>query len=183
MRECSPPDGIDVRPHAPGDAVALHRAVRASVASLSYWLPWCHPAYSLDEARDWIDSGIAGWRDGSAFPMGVFDADGEVLGGVSLSDVDRAARTANLGYWVADAHRGRGVATLSARRAAQLAFDTLGFERLTIAVLVNNAASQRVAEKLGARLLGERTDALVWQGRPAPARIYALEPRDLAPLA
>ncbi len=171
-----------VRRHSLADAPALHAAVRASIDTLSIWLPWCHRDYALDDARRWIDACIAHWRDGTGFPMGIFDANGNVLGGAGLSDVDRAAHTANLGYWVADAHRGRGVATAAARHMARLAFDELRFDRLTIAVLTRNAASQRVAEKLGARLIGKRTHALAWQGRRAPARLYALEPRDLVPL-
>lgn len=169
-----------VRPYAPADAAALHRAVRASLDSLSYWLPWCHPDYSLDDARQWVAQCAAGWARGTAFAMGIFDASGEVLGGVGLSEVDRAARTANLGYWVGDAHRGRGVATAAAHRAARIAFDELGFARLTIAALVQNAASQRVATKLGARLVGEVPGRLVFQGRPAPARVYVLDPGDLS---
>lgn len=172
--------GIAVRPFVADDAASLHRAVRGSIDSLSTWLPWCHRDYSLDDARRWIDHGVAGWRDGSAFPMGVFDAAGEVIGGVGLSEVDRAARTANLGYWVGDAHRGRGVATAAAREAARIAFDERGFARLTIAVLTHNAASQRVAEKLGAQCLGEVDDRLVFQGEPAPARVYVLAPAHLA---
>lgn len=165
-----------VRTYTPADAPALHAAVRASIDTLSTWLPWCHRDYALDDARRWIDTCIASWRDGSGYAMGVFNADGDVLGGVGLSDVDRAARTANLGYWVADAHRGRGVATSAARRMARIAFDELGFARLEIAVLAHNAASLRVADKLGARFVGETRDRLAFQGRPAPARVYALEP-------
>lgn len=172
--------GIAVRPFVADDAASLHRAVRASLGSLSYWLPWCHPDYSLDDARQWVAQCAAGWARGTAFAMGIFDASGEVLGGVGLSEVDRAARTANLGYWVGDAHRGRGVATAAARRAARIAFDELGLARLTIAALSHNVASQRVATRLGARCLGQLGDRLVFRGRPAPAFVYALEPGDLA---
>ena len=169
-----PADAPIVRRHSPADAPALHAAVRASIDTLSIWLPWCHRGYALDDARGWVDACIAHWRDGTGFPMGIFDASGNVLGGVGLSDVDRAARTANLGYWVADAYRGRGVATAAARHMARLAFDWLGFQRLAIVVLSANHASLRVAEKLGAVRRAESAGRLTLRGQPATAVVYEL---------
>jgi RimJ/RimL family protein N-acetyltransferase len=72
------------------------------------------------------------------------------------------------------------VATVAARAAALLGFGMLGLTRLEIVVLPHNAASQRVAEKLGALREVEARNRVLFQGRPAAAVVYSLVPGDLA---
>lgn len=171
---------IVVRPLAPGDAEPLYRAVRSSVESLSYWLPWCRHNYALADAAAWVEHGMASWAAGSEFPLGVFDAAGALLGGTGVNRIDRAHGVGNLGYWVCDGARNRGVATRAARAAARLGFDVLGLTRLEIVVLPHNAASRRVAEKLGALREVEARNRVLFHGRPERAVVYSLIPDDLA---
>lgn len=172
--------GIVIRPLATGDAEPLHRAVRSSVESLSYWLPWCHRDYTLADAAAWIERSMVCWATGSEFPLGVFDAGGAVLGCTGVSRLDRAQGVGNLGYWVCAAARNRGVATMAAGATARLGFEVLGLSRLEIVVLPHNTASQRVAEKLGARREAAARHGMLFQGRPAAAMVYSLAPGDLA---
>jgi len=172
--------GILVRPLTAGDTLPLHRAVRASIDSLSYWLPWCHAGYSEADAADWIAYSAKAWEERREFPLGVFDRAGTLLGCTGLSHVDRTHRCANLGYWVGSPWRGKGVAGGAARLAARMGFEQLGFARLEIVVHVDNAASHRVAAKLGAVREAEARNRLLFQGRPANAIVYSLIPRDLA---
>lgn len=168
-----------VRPLAPEDAASLHRAVRDSIDSLSYWLPWCREDYSLADATDWIRCAIASWEAGSAFPLGVFDRGGAVIGGTGISDLDRAEGVGNIGYWTCESARNRGVATTAARASALLGFGKLGLARLEIVVLAQNLASRRVAEKLGALREAEVHDRLRFRDQPAAAVVYSLVPVDI----
>lgn len=173
---------MNIRPFAAGDAPALHAAVRASIASLSYWFPWCRADYSLADAEARVAAGIAGWRDGSEHAFGIFERDGSdggserLLGCVGLNRLDRDARSANLGYWVGEAHRGRGIATHAAAWAAAFGFRELALARIEIRVLPQNLASLRVAEKLGATREAVLPGVLEFQGRPADAVLFSLSP-------
>jgi RimJ/RimL family protein N-acetyltransferase len=171
---------ILVRPLTDDDTAALHRAVHASIDSLSYWLPWCHADYSEVDAAEWIAYSIRAWEARNGFPLGVFDRSGELIGGVGLSHVDRTSNMANIGYWVSAPHCGKGVATTAARLAARIGFEELGFTRLEIVVLTENLVSHRVAMKLGATRETEARNRLMFQGRPANAVVYSLIPGDLA---
>lgn len=171
---------VVVRPLAPGDAEPLYRAVRSSLESLSYWLPWCRHNYALTDAAAWVAHSLACWADGSEFPLGVFDAGGALIGGTGVNHVNRAHGVGNLGYWVCDGARNRGVATRAARAAARWGFDVLGLTRLEIVVLPHNAASRRVAEKLGALREVEARNRVLFHGRPERALVYSLIPDDLA---
>ena len=58
--------------------------------------------------------------------------------------------------------------------AAAFAFEELGLLRLELVMLPHNAASRRVAERLGAVFEEEIDGRLVFQGKPAAALVYAL---------
>ena len=71
-------------------------------------------------------------------------------GGCQLFGFIANRSQANLSYWVRASERGRGFAGRAVRLMARFAFEELGLQRLEILIAVDNAASQRVAEKAGA---------------------------------
>jgi RimJ/RimL family protein N-acetyltransferase len=173
------PGDFAIRPLAAGDAPALHDAVRASLDSLSHWFPWAHRGYSLADAESRIAHCVQARACGEEFAFGIFAADGELLGCVGLNQLDPEKRSANLGYWIGEAHRGRGLATDAAREAAAFGFGEIGLSRIEIVTLPDNAASQRVAAKLGATREGIVRNRLVVRGEAADAVVFSLVARDL----
>lgn len=63
---------------------------------------------------------------------------------------------------------------------AQYGFNEIGFNRLEIVVQVENVASCRVAEKLGAKLECIARNRLVGWGKSHDAAVYSLVPTDIA---
>ena len=59
------------------------------------------------------------------------------------------AETGTLGYWIAQAHAGRGLATAAVRAMVDFAFSELRLHRVEAACLPANQASRRVLEKAG----------------------------------
>jgi RimJ/RimL family protein N-acetyltransferase len=76
------------------------------------------------------------------------DAD-ELLGSISVHRIDREQDEGEIGYWIAPAARGRGLAALAAGAACGWAFAVLGLHRIQLFHAVENTASARVAEKAG----------------------------------
>jgi len=171
---------ITVRPFTPADTESFFAAVRESVESLSYWLPWCTLDYSREQAAAWMAFCERVWQERSEFPLGIFETStGKVIGGTGINHLRPESRMGNLGYWVGEPYRGRGVAGAAARMAADIGFVDLGLMRLEILALVSNTASQRVAAKLGAVRECEARNRLYFQGAPADAVVYSLIPQDL----
>ena len=172
---------ILIRPLTVEDVDALFFAVSSSLPTLSQWLPWATPAYARADAEAWV-AYCQHMRDADAeYHFGVFDVvSGDLLGGVGLNHRVRAYNTANMGYWVADAARGRGVAVDAARQAARFGFDTLVLQRIVILVQPQNHASLRVAGKLGAVCEGIARNGIVFNGQPHDAVIHSLIAQDLA---
>jgi RimJ/RimL family protein N-acetyltransferase len=99
--------------------------------------------------QTWLAAYEEGRRDGTreAFAI-VGEGDGEFLGIAVAPQIDRTARTAELGYVVAPGARGRGVASEALGLLTDWAF-ALGMERLELLISVDNEASKRVAARCG----------------------------------
>ena len=161
------------------DATSLYQVVRASLAELNYSLPWCKLDYALEDAVAWISYSQSAWQNRSEFPLGIFDACGQVIGGTGISQINKPSRMGNIGYWVGTPYVGRGIARFAAKQAARLGFEQLGLTRLEIVALTHNLASQKVAEALGATRECVARNRLYCQDAPHDAVVYSLIPSDV----
>ena len=168
-------DGLLLRRYSAADAAAVHEAAVASVAEVAPYETWCHAGYTLDEAADYAGWWDKAWEKGSAYYFAVTDATtGRYLGSCGLCPVETEHATAGLGFWVRTPDTGRGVATSAARLVADAAFAHLGLNRLELLIAVDNTASRRVAEKLGAAYEGTLRKRLVLPAGPTDMAMYAL---------
>jgi RimJ/RimL family protein N-acetyltransferase len=109
--------------------------------------------YLLEHAHYFIDVVAPSFvRDGGA-NFAVLTPEGTLAGCVSVRPLGDAR--ARLGYWVAPAARGRGVAPAAANAAAQWAFEN-GFETLLLTIGSDNPASQKVAARAGFSFVEEK---------------------------
>jgi ribosomal-protein-alanine N-acetyltransferase len=180
LRLEDPPTAI--RPTALADVdeqLVLRRANREHTA------PW-------DPSRDQSFFTVAGqrleleldqraWAAGSAFAFAVLAADegDRLIGRVALANVVRGPwQNATLGYWVDRGAGRRGHATRAVRLALRYAFENLGLHRVQPAIIPRNAASLRVAEKVGFRREGRALRYLKINGVWEDHEIYALTVED-----
>lgn len=107
-------------------------------------------------------------------PWTVTDHAGRVLGFV-LVGVEPGDQAPELGWLFLSEARGQGYATEAAAAARDHALNALGLPDLVSYIDPTNAASRRVAERLGARLDGTITDpgsdawAEIWRHAPKTA--------------
>lgn len=95
-------------------------------------------------------------RAGTSLYFVIVDAEGDVLGRVNISDVDRPDLT-ELGFRIAEHAQGRGLATTGVLDALQIAA-ARGVRTVKARVSVANVGSRRVLERCGFVPTG-RTDA------------------------
>lgn len=165
---------VSIRPYRLDDADRLFEAARESTRAVFPWLPWCHPEYKIEEAREWIGRQVEAFEQGAEFQFVVESAEGRFLGGCGLNLIDSTHRRANLGYWVRTSAAGRGVAAAAVRILARWAFAHTDLERLEIITVVENTRSQRVAEKSGALREGVARSRLRLHGRSHDAVVYSI---------
>jgi len=122
-----------------------------------------HPYTEDDAARFLAGVAVAGASGASHHfaiePRG--GTDGPV-GVVSLEASDGGERT--LGYWIGADHQGRGFGTEAAEAILRLARDVFRIARVRSGYFAHNAASARVQEKLGFRIVGEGEAACLATG-------------------
>ena len=174
-------DGIiSLRPYRMNDAPALYEAIRESLSELMPWMHWCHPDYSIEDARQWISSQVETNENRSEYGFRITDARTDaLLGAAGLNQIKAAYRSANLGYWIRTGAAGRGSATRAARMIARFGFEELNLIRIEIVAAVGNLASQRVAEKVGAVREGVMRKALLIHGTAHDAVLASLVIEDM----
>ncbi len=131
--------------------IAADEASRAWSASL-------RPVRTVEDARAWM-TGRTSSPD--RVDWAVRDpASRHLIGRVGLHRFAEHPVSAEIGYGVHPAHRGRGIAQDAATTAFRYAVDTLGLHRLTLVHATGNAASCAVAAASGFAFEGVERDCL-----------------------
>ncbi len=124
-------------------------------------------------ARSWIKRYEDGWDEGSRAGFAIHPNDGDaLLGWAGLVELDLERRQGEIGYLVAPAARGQGIALRTVMLLTRWGFAELGLERLELRIDPENIPSTKVAERAGYRLEGvlrnlhfkadKRADVGVW---------------------
>jgi ribosomal-protein-alanine N-acetyltransferase len=103
----------------------------------------------------------------------------ELLGHVTLQNINRTMGTGEIGYGIAERARGRGLGTEVVRRLARMAFAESPLRKLVAFVHAENVASRRALEKAGFVQEGLLREHFVVNGVPADEAIYGLLRADL----
>jgi RimJ/RimL family protein N-acetyltransferase len=128
-------------------------------------------------AATWIDTYVDAWRDGTRAGFAILEEETDAfLGMVALVQLDLALREGELGYIVAPAARGRGVAGRAIGLLAGWAFRDLRLSRVEAWIDVANERSKRVAERAGFTFEGIRRSVPFKDGQRADMAIYSLLP-------
>ncbi|MBP0462695.1 GNAT family N-acetyltransferase [Roseomonas sp. PWR1] len=172
-----------LRPLRAEDAAELHRLVNDwEVAKTLARVPFPYPR---DLADEWIGSTAERLAEGEAYHLAIARSEeegGALLGCVGLT-LDRAARSAELGYWVGRRHWGQGIAPEAAGRLARWALANLAIDRLTASALTDNARSAAVLRRIGFRPVGEGERDFLSRGGAMPVLLFEAGRGDIAPSA
>jgi RimJ/RimL family protein N-acetyltransferase len=140
----------------------------------TYWMPWCHEDYSIEESKSFIEKVKENWETQTIFGYAIFDAEtNEFSGGIGLNQPNKINKFYNLGYWVRVSKQNQGFASEATRLLAKTAFEELTINRLEILIAVENIPSQKAAEKAGAFREGVLRKRLVISERIHDAVIFS----------
>ncbi len=94
-------------------------------------------------------------RAGRTLPFVVTHDGDEMIGQLTVTGITwGSVRSAQLGYWIGEAHAGSGIMTTAVAMAVDHCLGTMGLHRIEIAIRPENLASLRIVEKLGFTLIG-----------------------------
>ena len=166
---------VALRPWRMEDAPAVEAACQDP--EIPYWIPFVPSPYTREDADTYLRGCIESGDE--RHPFAIVDAGtGRLLGSIDMRV--NAMRTGHIGYWVAAQARGRGIGTRALRALVAWALDDLYLERLELITDPDNAASRRVAEKVGFCEEGIlRSHLLHTDGRRRDSVMYSLLPGEL----
>lgn len=177
-------DGVRLRPPRIGDYDGWAEVRAASRAFLQPWEPtWPADDLTRGAYRRRL-SAYAKERDaGEAWRFFILrEPDGQVVGGVSLSNVRRGvAQAGTVGYWAAQAFARRGHTLAGVKAVAAFAFDTLNLHRLEAACVPDNEPSARLLLKAGFTEEGRARKYLKINGVWRDHRLFGMLREDARP--
>jgi ribosomal-protein-alanine N-acetyltransferase len=143
------------------DAEELAAVYRANRDFLRPFEPARDEAFfTVERQRERIEQSLEGDR----WMWGIVE-DGAIAGMIALNDVLRGAlQLANVGYWVARQHNGRGLASAALADVVEFAFGEAQLHRLEAGTQPDNVASQRVLERNGFTKFGYARKLLLVEG-------------------
>ena len=141
-------DGVvTVRPWGePGDAEAIVAACNDQ--AIAKFLDMIPQPYTRSDAETYLEACRIGWRDGTFANFAVV-VDGRAVGSIGVRWKNPDDGIAEVGYWVANEARGKGVCTRALRLVAAWALARPGMARLQLRADEENVPSKRVAENAG----------------------------------
>lgn len=166
--ETSVPECI-LRPWNPADKADLlsnanNRKVWRNLAGM---FPF---PYTERDAHLWFDIAAAPGRSTNL----AITLEGRAIGGIgAVACADIAQRTALFGYWLGEAHWGKGIASAAAAAFVRYLEAQGTFARLEAAVFEWNPASMRVLEKIGFEREGTLRKSVSKDGQLIDSVMYA----------
>lgn len=165
---------VSIRRISTSDIDRHFDAVVESKPELCRWSHWCHEQYSRQDTVDWIEARPEAWELNEEWGFVIVDPNDQFLGGCGLHRPDLKNQVAELGYWVRSTATRQGIATGATRQLCRFGFEQLGLERIEIVISVENQASQRVAQKVGAVLEVIIRERILLNGRRHDCALYSI---------
>lgn len=163
---------LEIRRFAAEDAAALS-AYRSDpeVARYQGWDP-----FTVEAARDFIAemAAAAPGVPGAWFQFALaLRPGGALVGDIGLRRRDDAPELADIGYTLARAHQGRGLASEAVSALISVAAARWGVRRVRATVDARNLASLALARRIGMREV--EVLETVWRGEPCVERVFELQ--------
>lgn len=135
------PVGVD-------DAHALSVLISENLEHLGAYMPKVVKLHTVESARDYLQ--FVSQSNGAGELLEWHLMNGDVLcGAIRLNHIEMESHKASIGYYLGAQHQGAGLATMAVRAVLGFAFEQLAFNRIELRCASHNAASARLAERLG----------------------------------
>lgn len=155
-----------LRPPKKGDESDIARNINdKEIYRFTLRIPY---PYKKPYARKWINE-LSRKKDEIVF---VAELGGEVIGACGLHEIEKNHK-AEIGYWLAKKHWGKGLGTEISRSVTNFGFKKLKLKRIYATVFKGNKASARILEKNGYRLEGTLRKYRMKEGKLLDVWMYA----------
>ncbi len=165
---------IELIPLEQEHAPMLFALIDADREYLRKWLPFVDVIQSVESMSKYVNTLVEQRiiHENSATYCVAYQ--NELVGAVTLKDIDWFNQRCEIGYWLVSKMQKRGVVTRSVEQLIEYAFDEMKMNRLVIKTGVENHPSERIAQKLGFVFEGVERDGEFHHTCFIDLKVYAL---------
>jgi ribosomal-protein-serine acetyltransferase len=141
-------DEVVLRLIEPHHADELFAVIDANRSVIRPWMRWVDEVTDVAAIRPTIGKWIIQTAETGCVSLGI-ELGGALVGAVFHVRPDVTNDQVEIGYWLAESARGRGVALRAVRAFIDITIRDLGFNRINIRIAPGNRPSLALAERLG----------------------------------
>jgi RimJ/RimL family protein N-acetyltransferase len=167
---------IKLSKYSEADVDLIYDAIKYSYTEIAPWASWLTPSYSQKDAEKFVDIQIANWDSKEEFCFTNKDKENHFLGVINIHIFDQNNDVASIGYWMNTKFTNKGICTQALKLLVKSAFKYLNLNRIEVIVALSNIASQKVAEKAGAKFESIQKNRVSPNGLPQDAKMYVFIP-------
>jgi ribosomal-protein-serine acetyltransferase len=124
------------------------------------WIPYKFDEnYTVESARNFIKEELDKFANNKGIELGIWH-NRELIGDIGINYIDWPNKTADMGFSLASAFQGRGIATAACKALLVYAFDELQLHRMEMRCCKDNERACALARRLGFTQEGHRPKAL-----------------------
>jgi ribosomal-protein-serine acetyltransferase len=162
----------------PEDATGIYNIIDRERDSLRRWLPFVDYTKTANDTAEFITSTLEP-SCGNRECVFVIIYKGDTAGLIGFKGTDKANKRTEIGYWLSEQFRGKGVVTQSVRRLVKFAFEEMDINRIQIRCAIDNISSREIPERTGFKAEGvERDGELLSDGNFTDIQVYSLLKKD-----
>jgi ribosomal-protein-serine acetyltransferase len=132
----------------PRHAKELYQVIDESRESIGKWLSFPKKTNKIEDSIVFIEKSLKRFSQNNGYWAGIWH-NGRIAGSIGFLYIDWGARKTEIGYWLGDNYKGKGLATKSIKHFIEHAFNDLDLKKIEINVATNNVKSRAIPERLG----------------------------------
>jgi ribosomal-protein-serine acetyltransferase len=140
-------DGLTLRLHQVYDAQRQYELVRKNFEGFRPFFRWANDSYSLDTEIVLAKRMLELYANGTRLCVSVWQ-DGQFAGSAAINP-DPESLDAQVGYWLDEDWRGKGIMSRTVKALMHYAFRLRGMQRFYLRAAEDNQPSRALAERLG----------------------------------
>lgn len=157
------------------DPDELFAVINRNLDRLHRHLPWALPGYSLEDTRRFLNESAAT----ASLTMSI-RRQGALCGAIALHRINKEDRNTSLGYWIDEAHEGKGIVTAACSAIVTEGFRALGLHRIEIRCATWNHRSSAIPRRLGFVEEGILREAWRLHDKWVDLRVFSMLAQDWA---
>lgn len=140
-------ENIELRLFEYSNTEELFKLIEKNRYYLREWLGWVDRNKTLSDTTDFIKFTKTSLVNGQGVKSGIW-YDDKLIGLIDHHDVNRNAKSLNIGYWLDSDYQGKGIMTKCCVSMINYAFN-LGMNKVEIRCAEKNYGSRAIPERLG----------------------------------